>query len=352
MKIDISRHEIEMLSSYLVPWVVVHSLDRVRNTVEHTVTYSHKGDKVRLVAVTKPLSYRVETDGKNAEHTVESVIRGKKLYKDLTGTESFAGRPRRSALTNRSVLLKKNYSVTNKVHGDRHLFFVNKYGAPSFVTRQMQFIPIHVEKFHPDYAGTLVDGEIRDGVFHANDILFSKGRDTRQNTLTKRIETLYDTLMGLKMSIIRMNTYLVQEGNKVYEYPGKKLTRFGTLANASKRIFETTKSGLVFVPVHANNSTFEWTDPSFTEYTLKQGLENFFESRDALEKLLLDVHKSLEKGQVFVGHALTGADSDAFIGSKRVNFKKFTQVMKRWGFDLSKSRKEGSRVHFEFTRVR
>jgi len=351
MKLDISRLESEILSSYFVSWEVSHKLEKVRNTVEHTVTYSRGGIRVHLVATTRPASYRVETDNKAAEHVVESIVRAKNLYKELTGTESFAGKPRRLSLTDRSVLLKKNYSVTDKVHGDRHLFFIDKYGIPSFVTKQMQFIPIHVEKFHPDYAGTLVDGEINGGVFYASDILFAKGKNVRQAPLTKRIETLYSALLGLKISILRMNTFFVQEGNKVYEYPGKKLTQLRNLIDASKKVFGAKKGGLVFVPVHPSNSTFEWSDPSFTEYTLKQGLENFFETREALEKLLLDVHKSLEKGQLFAGHALAGDDDDAFIGSKRVNFKKFTQVMNKWGFALAKSRKDGSRVHFEFVKT-
>jgi hypothetical protein len=182
MKVVISKQHLDILSSYFVSWEVSHALERVGDTVEHTVTYSRSGFRVNLVAVTSPSSYRVETNDKAIEPVIESIVYAKDMYRELTGC---------------TVFPKKNYLLTKN---DRHLFFVNKYGVPSFVTRDLQFIPIHVEKFHPDYAGTLIDGEISDGIFYATEVLFGK-------------ESLYDTLMGLKMTILRMRFFSVSNIN-------------------------------------------------------------------------------------------------------------------------------------------
>jgi hypothetical protein len=305
---------------------------------------------VRLVAVTRPVSYRVETKGsKELDNVVSGFVHQKNLYKSLTGTESFLGKPRRTAMTDRSVFLEKNYSVTNKVHGERRLFYINKYGVPSFVTKQMEFVPIHVDKFQPDYAGTLIDGELYHGTFYATDLLFEKGKDVRGKKFTQRLESLFDILMNLRLEVLRINVFFVEEGDKVYEYPGKKLTQFKNLHNAAKHVHTTKKSSLVLVPMNDKHATFEWNTPSFTEYSLNKGLENFFETRSSLEKLLMDVHTRLEKGERFIGHAIVD-DSVPFIGQKVVNFWKFTQVMNKWDFVLDKSRKEGSKVYFEFVK--
>ena len=345
--------KIEQLSAYFssLAWGVSHGVERVKNTTQHVVTYTHGGSSVRLTAITKPKSYKVEATGKEAENIVYGFLHPKSVYQSLTGTESFIGKPRRIALTDRSVLMKKNYSVTNKVHGDRHLFYVDKYGVPSFVTKQLEFVPVHGDKLFPDYAGTLIDGELYRGTFYATDLLFEKGRDVRGKKLTQRLKSLFDILMELKLGVLRMNVFFVQEeDDKVYEYPGGKLTQFKNLHNAAKNVFATKKSALVFVPVvDHKESTFEWNTPSFGEYVLKTGLENFFETRSTLEKLLLDIHSRLGKGERFKGHALTDDDAP-LIGQKLVNFKKFKLVMNKWDFALDKSRSEGSKIHFEFVK--
>ena len=215
----------------------------------------------------------------------------------------------------------------------------------------MDYVIKKAKELFPDYAGTLIDGELYRGTFYATDLLFEKGRDVRGKKLTQRLKSLFDILMGLKLGVLRMNVFFVQEeDDKVYEYPGGKLTQFKNLHNAAKNVFATKKSALVFVPVVDNKeSTFEWNTPSFGEYVLKTGLENFFETRSTLEKLLLDIHSRLGKGERFKGHALTDDDAP-LIGQKLVNFKKFKLVMNKWDFALDKSRSEGSKIHFEFVK--
>jgi len=250
----------------------------------------------------------------------------------------------------RNILTKKNYSVTDKANGERYLLYINMYGMFSFVTRKLEFIHIPIETPRPDYADTLLDGEFINGTFYASDVLFAKEKDVRGQSLTKRLDTVYDILMSLRLQFLRMKTFMVEKGDKVYEYPGGKLTQFKNLHNAAKHVFATKKSALVFVPVvNHKESTFEWNTPSFGEYVLKTGLENFFETRTTLESLLLDIHSRLGKGERFKGHALIDDDAP-LIGQKLVNFKKFKLVMNKWDFALDKSHSEGSKIHFEFVK--
>jgi hypothetical protein len=156
-----------------------------------------------------------------------------------------------------------------------------------------------------------------------------------------------------------MKIFYVEKSSGVYEYPGKKPTKFENLYEASKFVKETKKSSLLFTPSdYFNEPMYELSDFP-REHKLEGSLETYFESRDSLEKLLIRIHKNLTNGDMFVGsvHYSTPDSSLKLIGQKNssgrfvVDFTKFTQIMKKWDFELFESTRKDSKVHFWFVKT-
>jgi hypothetical protein len=323
----------------------------------HIVTLGHHGVTLTLSSEQVELEFsKIDND---VISIISSIIHGSELYKSLTGTGTFVGKPRRKGY--RDIFSKKNYSVTDTYNdGERHLFYMDVHGVPSFVTKQMDFMYVPGEKPRPGASDTVIDGEFVNGTFFAFDILFSHGTDVRKKPLVQRLDILFDTLMNLRMNILRMKIFYVEKPSGVYEYPGKKPTKFQNLYEASKFIKETKKkSNLLLTPSdYFNEPMYELSDfPK--EHSLDGGLETYFESRDKLEKLLVRIHKNLSAGDMFVGTVRYSQPSAKIklIGQKNnsgnftVDFGKFSQIMKKWDFDLFDSIRKGSDTHFWFIRT-
>jgi hypothetical protein len=346
-------------------WKMNHSFIQNGNKRLHVVTLERADTKVRVLVNKVTLEFK--TKNVPLEHAIKSILNSKHLYKSLTGTEKFLGEEH-DTLTkqafDRGVLTRFNYSVTNSTTDERFLFYINKYGVPSFVSRKLEYSVVPGMQPKTDYADTILDGEFVQGTFYARDILFAKGKDIREKTLPQRLDILFNTLMGLQLQLLRMNIYfIVLDDNKVYEYPGKKQTKFANIYEASS---SKTNTNLLFVPVDPTKSTFVWkqsekfkpyNSPSvlfidsknfsvssskkFEEVKLKTDLKNFFESRETLEKLLVSLYKHVSPGGTFKGFIRSSKTSGKLLDS---NFEKFKQVMKKWDFNFTEKTSKGDFV--------
>lgn len=290
------------------------------------------------------------------------------VYKSLTKSTTFIGdvpHVLTKQAFNRGVLTRNNYSVTDKSDdGQRYLLHIDVHGLFSFITRKMDFILIPMAQPRPDYAGTLIDGEYINNTFYTTDILYSKGKDVREKFLDKRLDILFDILMGLRLNLLRMKiSFLQRDAGAIYEYPGNKLTKFKSIYEASKSIKpQYALGGMIFTPVDPTKDSFIWNINTFNlkngppgnQFVLPTALQNYFVNRDTLEKLLLDVRKSLTPGGIFMGRTLVYKGSPnkklKLLGQKEVDFKKFTQIMEKWGFKLGETRESnnGATLHFVF----
>ena len=287
---------------------------------------------------------------------------GNKLYKSLTEIIDEIPDTLTKQAFNRNVLTRNNYSVTDKSNGEHYLFYVNSYGLFSFVTRKMEFINIPMSKPRIDFSDTLLDGEYVNNTFYASDILFAKGKDVRKKLFTQRLDTLFDTLMSLRFELLRMKIFNVEHDNgTIHEYPGNKPTKFKSIYEAVPK-----SDNVLFIPVNPVKDSFIWKKknssitfselskgPPNNQFVLPTSLQNYFGDRDTLEKLLLNVHKSLTPGGRFIGHTLAykGNKKLKLLGQKEIDFKKFTRIMEKWDFTLTESRESGAYIYFIFKKV-
>ena len=351
----ISKKESGELTRYFSQqhWTAKHAIGP--NDHVHHVIFTHKDLKVDVT----PKSV---TFSKELRPIVLGIVQTKQLYKSLTGTEKFLGEtpdPLSKQAYDRGVLTRFNYSVTNtdEKRSERFLFYINKYGVPSFVSTKLEYDVFPGMQPITRLADTILDGEFTNGTFYATDIIFAKGKDVREKKLHDRLDMLFDVLMILKIQFFRMRTYFVVTGDSVKEYPEKKQTKFTNIYEASKHVLEKHKSGLLFTPVDPEHSSFVWKSSSsfktnsspniffidslssipnkkVEDVRLKIDLKNFFESRETFEKLLVSLHKHILPGGIFKGFirkSLSSSSGKLLLGS---NFSKFVQVMEKWGFDL------------------
>jgi hypothetical protein len=250
------------------------------------ITFKHENKQLDLTYLPETKKFQVELEytGKTKiAYTVNrilSILHNDKLYKFLLGSYKFAG-PLPGTLTkdafDRNILTKKNYSVTDKADGERYLLYINVYGMFSFITRKLEFIHIPIETPRPDYGDTILDGEFINGTFYAFDAIFTKGKDVRGESLTKRLDVVFDILMGLKLQFLRMKTFYVQKGDKVYEYPGtgNKRTPFKSVYDAARGVWMHRRNlqykldGLIFTPVdepYFNRDILKWKDENTIDF--------------------------------------------------------------------------------------
>ena len=263
--------------------------NRANKTSQYAVTrdrttFKHEAMQLDLTYLPETKTFQVElefTKQKDVSEiitVISSIINASYLYKNLTGSYRFAG-PLPSTLTkqafDRKVLTKNNYSVTDKADGERYMLYINMHGVFSFVTRKMEFIPLPGVLPRFDYANTLLDGEFVNNTFYAFDILFEKGKDVRKQELPKRLNAVYEVLVGLRLQFIRIKIFYIEQGEKIYEYPGKKLTAFKNIYEAAKSVWDHKSrlqyklDGLIFTPVDPNRDTLKWKDDNTIDFYFK-----------------------------------------------------------------------------------
>ena len=261
------------------------------------ITFKHENMQMDLTYLpeTKTFQAELEFTGRKGVSetvfTVSSIINASYLYKTLTGSYKFAG-PLPGTLTkyafDRKTLTKNNYSVTDKADGERYLLYINVHGVFSFVTRKLEFIPLPGMPPRPDFANTILDGEFVNNTFYAFDVLFAAGKDCRSRTLNSRLDTVFDVLVGLRLQFLRMKKFYLEKSDKIYEYPGNKLTAFKSIYEAAKSVWEHRNKlqykldGLIFTPVdkpYFNRDILKWKDDNTIDF--------YFETHGAKMKLFL-----------------------------------------------------------------
>jgi mRNA (guanine-N7-)-methyltransferase len=200
-------------------------------------------------------------------------------YKNLVGSTRFAG-PLPQTLTleafRKKVLTKNDYSVTEKADGDRVLMFIDSQGNFNTVTRKMEIKQVETINSKPDWAGTILDGELSaSGIFYGFDILFAMGTDMRSKLLKDRLIILDDVTTRIKDRKIKMKTFYCEVDEKIFKFPGNTESSFRNIYDAAGHIWSKRKSfpydldGLIFTPMkepYSNRNIFKWKDENTIDF--------------------------------------------------------------------------------------
>ena len=248
----------------------------------HRVDLTKGGDKyqVEIEFVGKQgTCKRIE---KVSEMIEDSAIKGSVVaeYRKLMGPK-FAG-PLPQTLTleafKKRVLTKKNYSVTEKADGERYLLFVDSRGNMTLISRGMDMVLLKDAGSKPDFAGTVMDGELYRGKFYTFDILSYKGQDARKLPLPDRLMGLYRTLMEMKVPMLKMKTFFVDNGKDIVEYPSQTKTSYKNIYEAAAKVWAKKKSypypldGLIFTPTddqYFSRGILKWKDENTIDFYYK-----------------------------------------------------------------------------------
>ena len=201
-------------------------------------------------------------------------------YRQLMG-QRFAG-PLPQTLTldafKKRVLIKQAYSVTEKADGERFLLFIDQVGGFNLVSRGMNVTRMDDVESKPDFAGTVMDGELYKGKFYTFDILMVQGKDVRTQKLTDRLTVLFNVLTTLKIRSLKMKNFLVDTGKEIIEYPSGTSTGLKNIYEAAGKVWSRRKNfpypldGLIFTPVNEeyfSKNIFKWKDENTIDFYYK-----------------------------------------------------------------------------------
>lgn len=182
----------------------------------------------------------------------QSLEEVRKNYTDLTNSNFFVGnKPVSFDLKNFNKCLV--YYLTLKLDGKRMFLFIDKGGNCYYISQRMKFINLDVKVSGEDYGNTLIDGELFKDYFYIFDILFYRGKETREEQLTTRIDLMKMIYLELKKTLkIRY---------KEYYKSGTLLEDFLTL----KKTYDSNKftyDGILFVSNQGYyKSPLKWKTP-------------------------------------------------------------------------------------------
>jgi len=192
-------------------------------------------------------------------------------YKQLLGSR-FAG-PLPQTLTQESfkrrILTKQAYSVTEKADGERYLMLIDRNGGISLISRGMDITLLKSAGDKPDFAGTVMDGEYYNGTYYAFDILTVNGTSVQNKKLPERLTILYNTLINMRLKILKMKNFLVDNGKDIVEYPSQIKTSLKNIYDAAgavwgrKASFPYPLDGLIFTPTndtYFSKGILKWKD--------------------------------------------------------------------------------------------
>jgi SAM-dependent methyltransferase len=261
--------------------------EKASSNKEYTITrdrISFKKDNLRVDLTQGAGKYQVEVEFSGrvgacklieeiSEMIEDSYTKGSVIaeYRKLMGPK-FAG-PLPQTLTldafKKRILTKKNYSVTEKADGERYLLFVDSNGNMSLLSRGMNIVFLKGVGSKPDFAGTVLDGELYRGKFYTFDILMYKGQEARKLKLPDRLMGLYRVLMEMRVPILKMKTFFVDNGKDIMEYPSQTKTSYKNIYEAASKVWGQKKSypypldGLIFTPTddqYFSKGILKWKD--------------------------------------------------------------------------------------------
>ena len=215
--------------------------------------------------------YQVEIEFENKSEvcryikTINDILENVKItgivfaqYRDLVKGPRFIG-PLPQTLTleafKKKVLTKTNYSVTEKADGERFLLFIDNVGGFNLIARNMNITHLDTELYSkPDFAGTIMDGELVNGMYYAFDISFVQGTDIRSKKLIERLTILLKVLEDMKVRILKMKSFLIEHNNGIIEMPANITTPVKNIYEAARAlwdrrsVFPYSLDGLIFTP--------------------------------------------------------------------------------------------------------
>lgn len=270
--------------------------EKASSNKEYTITrdrISFKKDNLRVDLTHGAGKYQVEVEfnGKSgackliekiSEMVEDSQVKGAMIaeYRNLIGPK-FAG-PLPQTLTldtfKKRILTKKNYSVTEKADGERYLLFVSSSGNMCLISRSMDMVLLKDAGSKPDFGGTVMDGELYRGKFYTFDILMYKGQEARKLKLPDRLMGLYRTLMEMKVPMLKMKTFFVDNGKDITEYPSQTKTSYKNIYEAAAKVWTKKKSypypldGLIFTPTddqYFSRGILKWKDENTIDFYYK-----------------------------------------------------------------------------------
>jgi hypothetical protein len=236
--------------------------------------------------------YQVEIEFENKSEvcryikTINDILENVKItgivfaqYRDLVKGPRFIG-PLPQTLTleafKKKVLTKTNYSVTEKADGERFLLFIDNVGGFNLIARNMNITHLDTELYSkPDFAGTIMDGELVNGMYYAFDISFVQGTDIRSKKLIERLTILLKVLEDMKVRILKMKSFLIEHNNGIIEMPANITTPVKNIYEAARAlwdrrsVFPYSLDGLIFTPAdegYSTRKTFKWKDENTIDF--------------------------------------------------------------------------------------
>lgn len=255
------------------------------------ITFSKNNIQIDLTDTGKDLQVEIEFKGRKdvckyiqivSDMLLDSKRKGAifSQYKNLLGPK-FAG-PLPQTLTleafKKRTLTRRNYSVTEKADGERYLLFVDSEGGMSLISRNMDIALLKDLPTKPDFANTVMDGELYKNKFYTFDILAINGNDLRKQKLPDRLMNLYQVLVAMRVPMLRMKNFLVDTGRDIIEYPSQKVTGFKNIYEASAKIWGRKKNfpypldGLIFTPTddgYFSRDILKWKDENTIDFYYK-----------------------------------------------------------------------------------
>lgn len=96
----------------------------------------------------------------------------------------------------RDSFVKKDYFLTEKLDGKRHLIFISEKDT-FIITSKLEFSPLKLTKKTFLYKGTILDCEMYNKKFYVFDILHYKEKDVRNEKFKERIKMYNDVVKNI-----------------------------------------------------------------------------------------------------------------------------------------------------------
>ena len=264
-----------------------YRVSEARETNSNKVTFNTANNKKNYSVTRNRISFikgnaRVDmtNTGRNYQVEVENSLNEvPKIvalleYRKLVGPGRVLPLPQTLTLDNfkKRVLTKREYSVTEKADGERYILLSDSEGNMTFIARGTDVKPLGIKS---PLKNTIIDGELYKDKFYSFDILFSNGKDVRKKKLMDRLDILYKSLVQMKIPMIRMKNFLVDDGKEIIEMPSKAKTGMKNIYDAANAIWSRRNSfaypldGLIFTPVndvYFSKNIYKWKDENTIDF--------------------------------------------------------------------------------------
>lgn len=211
-------------------------------------------------------------------------------YYSLTGKTFFIGNQPKTLERKDVYMISKNYTVTDKVDGDRGFLLCNP-GSVCVLNKNLEIR----HKYEADAKGILLDGEFvsKTNTFLAFDILYFEGKQVTDKILEERHALLDVALNQINHKNIIAKKFFYSEKPKTYI---SFVEHTDNIFKKSKELWESRGKyhldGLIFTPMLENynklSNTFKWKEHVSIDVCVKfeKGVAEMYGiNRGVLEKI-------------------------------------------------------------------